>query len=198
MSCRVENIIKHSEREVYQRHANGDTADIVETILYADARSGAFVLDGVECLRGATERDTLYNVWRFVRGNITYRADRPGHERVKSPGALFAEKKGDCKSFSIALGAILRELGYNYKYRFVSYVPGDVTHVYVIATGRNGQYILDAVHNRFDEEVNYFQKKDIKPRLAAVSGISGFSFDFSTWLVWGGVALLAYSFLVRK
>lgn len=192
MSCRVENIISQSAREVYQRHANGTTSDIVETILYADARSGAFVLDGVECLRGATERQTMENVWRFVRGNITYRADRPGHERVKSPGALFAEGKGDCKSFSIALGAILRALGYQYKYRFVAYSPGDVTHVYVIATGQR-QYILDAVHNRFDEEVNYYRKQDIKPRRVAVNGVSGFSIDFSKWLVLGGVALLAYS-----
>lgn len=188
MHCDPRSIIKKSEKEVYERHRNGDTADIISTILYADARSGTFITNGVECLRGANEYETLRNVWAFVKHNIEYRADRAGHERVKSPGALFTIGHGDCKSFSIAIAAILRALGISYRYRFTAYGPGDVTHVYVIADGNRGPVILDAVHKKFDEEARYYYKKDIRPKKSSLNGISGFQVDFSRWLI--GLAFL--------
>lgn len=141
--------------------------------MYMDAHSGEWIVtDRVDCLRGATERETMRNVWAFVRGNLRYRADRPGHERVKSPGALFSAGVGDCKSFSIAEGAILRALGYGYRYRFTAYEPGDYTHVYVVATTTDGQdVILDAVHTAFDEEVPYRKKHDLRPAKTAIQAL---------------------------
>lgn len=166
-------------------HRHGDTQDIIDTILHADAKSGEFVGD-VECLRGRTEADTMQNVWAFVKKNVKYIPDRSGHERVKSPGALFAEGKGDCKSFSIAVAAILRALGCAYKYRFVAYSSGDVTHVYVLAKGnRKSWYIIDSVHKNFDEEVPYLYKKDIAP--AGIGRIGGISFDVSGILIIAGI-----------
>lgn len=182
-NCEPSQIIRRSEQEVYERHRSGDTSDIIETILYADSRSGAFVSDGVECLRGPNQYETLRNVWAFVKGNIKYRADKAGHERVKSPGALFAIGHGDCKSYSIAIGAILRAMGIAYWYRFTAYGPGDVTHVYVVADGNRGPVILDAVHTKFDEEVRYYSKKDIRPKKSGVNGIGGIQVDFSKWAI---------------
>jgi predicted transglutaminase-like cysteine proteinase len=173
--CHPARLIKHSPQTEILRHRDGETVDIVETILYMDAHSGQWILtDQVECLRGATDYDTLHNVWRFVKKNIRYRADRVGHERVKSPGALYASREGDCKSFSIAEGALLRALGFPYKYRFTAYEPGDFTHVYVVTSLDGREVILDAVNDKghragFDHEVRYYKKKDIRP--AGVSGI---------------------------
>ena len=174
IDCSPGAIIGPSEKFSVHRHANGNTSDIIDTILYADERAGSFVLPGVQCLMGNSERETLRNVWAFIRQNIKYRADRPGHERVKSPGALFAEGVGDCKSFSIATGAILRSLGIPYRYRFAAYQPGDVTHVYVVADTASGPVLMDSVHTKFDEEVPYYRKKDIRPTTPVrVSGIHG-------------------------
>lgn len=178
--CEPSQIIRRSQQEVYERHRSGGTADIIETILYADSRSGGFVANGVECLRGANQYETLRNVWAFVKGNITYRADKAGHERVKSPGALFAIGSGDCKSYSIAIGAILRALGISYRYRFAAYGPGDVTHVYVVADGTRGPVVIDAVSKKpFGEEERYYFKKDIRPGKPSVNGIGGIQVDFS-------------------
>jgi hypothetical protein len=203
IDCSPKAIIGPSERFTVTRHHNGRTADIIDTILYADERSASYVLPGVQCLVGTTDRDTLRNVWAFIRNNLTYRADRPGHERVKSPGALFAEGVGDCKSYSISTGAILRSLGIPYRYRFTAYEPGDVTHVYVVADTASGPVILDSVHTRFDSEVPYYRKKDIRPtrQRQAVAGLptdaaGDTSYTFSPWLA----ALLAFiigKFLLR-
>jgi len=201
-NCTPGAVIGPSEKFVIRRHDNGNTADIIETILYADERSGSYMLPGVQCLVGATEKETLKNVWAFIRNNVRYRADRPGHERVKSPGALFDEGVGDCKSFSIATGAILRSLGIPYKYRFTAYAPGDVTHVYVIAQTADGPVILDSVHTRFDDEVPYYRKKDIRPNYpVAVAGLpasdsGSISFTVSPWLA-ALLALVVGKFLFK-
>ena len=161
--CQPDRIIKKSPQWEITRHRDGDTADIIETILYADTRSADFVLPGVDCLIGSTEYKTLGNIWAFVKNSVAYRADRPGKERIKSPGALFTSGYGDCKSFSITTGAILRALGIPYRYRFAAYEPGDFTHVYVVAESVNGDVILDSVFEKFDDEHPYHHHKDIKP-----------------------------------
>lgn len=151
------------------RYRNGDTGNIIETILWMDAHSAKWVdTERVECLRGATERDTLHNVWAFVKKNLRYQADKPGFERVKSPGALYSSGFGDCKSFSIAEGALLRALGIPYRYRFAAYQPGDFTHVYVVG---GNDVVMDAVHKRFDDEVPYRRKKDIRPTATAIGAL---------------------------
>jgi len=153
------------------RYRDGGTGDIIETIMWMDADSTQWVdMKAAQCLRGATLRDTLENVWRLVKRHNTYRADRPGHEQVKSPGALFTSGHGDCKSFSIAEGALLRALDIRYKYRFAAYDPGDFTHVYVMAETPVGWVPLDAVHSRPFEEVRYRKKKDIAPKNDGIAG----------------------------
>jgi transglutaminase-like putative cysteine protease len=168
--------------------------------MYADTRAHEFVVsEGVEkCLVGRSDYQTLRNIWSFVRNNVQYRQDRPGHEKVKSPAALFAVGHGDCKSFSVAIAAILRHLGIPYKYRFTAYSPGDYTHVYVVAYPKGNQpVIMDAVHTKFDDEVPYQRKKDYTPQPAVnttayttgVHGVGEVKFDYTPILV-GGILLL--------
>lgn len=173
-TCNPRDIIRPASGKLVERYRNGDTKDIIKVIMDSDATADKYVdPKAVECLLGATEMETLRNVWRFVKGNIKYRADRPGHEIVRSPGALFASGTGDCKSFSIAEAAILRRLGFRgIRYRFAGYRPGDnYTHVYVVVRSGGRDVIMDAVHSKFDDEVPYFRKKDIAA--ASVSGVAG-------------------------
>jgi len=169
--CSPETIIQLGKPEEHTRYRDGDTGDIIETIMAMDAESSRWIRDDMaaECLRGDTERDTLRNVWQFVKSNNTYRPDPSGHEQVKSPRALFTTRTGDCKSYSIAEAALLRALGIPYKYRFASYDNGDFTHVYVMARTREGWLPLDAVHKKPLEEVPYRRHKDISP--TAINGI---------------------------
>jgi hypothetical protein len=175
-NCPVNTVVAPAGGWEITRYRKGDTEDIIETILYADAHSDEYIRpEGLDCLTGSDVYETLNNLWAFVKYNVRYRPDRPGHERVKSPGALFHEGVGDCKSFSIALGAMLSRLGIPYVYRFTSYEPGDFTHVYVVAYPRGyaGGVIIDSVHRKFDDEVRYYRKKDIRP--ATKRKISGLS-----------------------
>lgn len=193
--CSPEAIINHSDQKETTRYRDGDTGDIIETIMDMDRQSHRWVRSdaAAQCLRGDTEEETLRNVWAFVKRNVQYRADAEGHEKVKSPGALFASRVGDCKSYSIAEAALLRALDIPYKYRFASYEPGDFTHVYIMARTRSGWIPLDAVHTAPLEEARYYRKKDIQPQHAAIGALpaqtTGAAFN---WKNIGLMALLIY------
>lgn len=170
--CYPYDIIHAPRGREHERYANGDTGDIIRVILEADAISDRTVNhNGLSCLKGNTRRDTLRNVWSFVKHNNQYRADR-GHQKIKTPAALFHSGTGDCKSYSVSEAALLRALGFSdIRYRFASYDEGgDFTHVYVVCRLNGQNVILDAVHTRFDDEVPYTRKKDIP---ATGSGIAG-------------------------
>lgn len=197
-SCRPEAIINHSDQEETTRYHDGDTGDIIETILDMDRQSHRWIRTdaAAECLRSDTEEETLRNVWAFVKKNVRYRADRQGHEKVKSPGALLASRVGDCKSFSIAEAALLRALGIPYRYRFTSYGPGDYTHVYIVAKTRAGWTPIDAVHTEPLEEARYYRKKDIDPKHANISGLPPQS--GASTVNWKNIGLLALLIFLIK
>lgn len=180
---------------------DGDTNDIIEAILYADQRSGQFVNKGetVAQFRAGDEIDTLYNVWRWVRSTFRYRADKQGWERVQSPNAMMKSKVGDCKSFSVMEAALLRALGFKYKFRFAAYKNGDFSHVYVVAyTSRGREVILDAVHTQFDEEVSFHHAADAAPRKQVGAGINGVNGDSSASAAGLVLALVFGFFLLKK
>ncbi len=173
MACQPRDIIKTSALKERIRYRNGDTQDIMMVIMEMDAVSDKYVdADAAQCLTGADDYETLRNVWKFVKGNVKYKADARGKEVVKSPAALFEMGNGDCKSFSIAEVALLRALGFKgIRYRFAAYDGRkEVTHVYVVCKLRGEDVILDAVHSRFDDEVRYTYKKDI-PAARSMEGI---------------------------
>lgn len=177
-TCSVSEVIVKSNLEEIDMYRNGNTFDIIKTIKYADVHSDEFVrVEGLDCLLGSTEYDTLRNVWRFVRYNLRYVADRRGWEKVHSPGALFTRGRGDCKSYSIAIVAILRAMGFTgLRYRFVSFVtPTNYTHVYVVVKSGGRDVVLDAVYEHFDQEPRGIRNRlDEKARRSvAVSGIAG-------------------------
>jgi hypothetical protein len=145
------------------RYKNGDTFDIINTILYADAKSSEQTKPIALAFRGRTMDETCKNLWTFVNKNIKYTPDRRGHEKVQAPAMLWHTKKGDCKSFSIFIGSVLKNLGIPYYYRFVKYSEDrDYTHVYIVA-GRNKNYIIDAVHTQFNNELAFKDRKDYGP-----------------------------------
>lgn len=200
MACDPKHVIKGSLQQIILDQ-KGNTGNIIQTIFKADEISDNYIdKNNVECLRGRNDIETMRNVWAFVKKNVRYKADKAGLEQVKTPGALFKIGKGDCKSFSIAIVALLRSLGYNrIYYRFTAYEPGDVSHVYVVAYTHNGQkVILDSVYDYFNAEAPYRYKNDIQARVnASITGTPGVRGTFQTGytiliLILAGVAYNYY------
>jgi hypothetical protein len=157
-------------------HNNGNTSDIIESILATDAVSQNQLKDFAPYLKGKDLYSTLYNVWYFVRKYIPYQVDPLGYQFVKTPAATwFDAKRGlpsDCKSYSIFIANVLKNLGISAAYRFVAYNNNkDYTHVYVIVPGNTGQYILDACMPNFNEEKPFTKKRDVMTKIYSVSGL---------------------------
>lgn len=177
--CRVENIVLEADGVLENRFRNGDTRDIIRVIQEADRMADDQIHpEGAECLRGGNQMETLKNVWAFIRANVQYKADKPGFELVKTPGALFRQyKSGDCKSMSIAAAALLRALGFSgIRYRFVAFEPGDFTHVFVVVRVGGEDVILDAVFGRFGKTQAWHHFKDYavtRSKVASLGQVSG-------------------------
>lgn len=182
---------------------SGDTEDIISVILRADSLAPDFTAQFAPYLRGRTTKETAENVWNFVKAHIRYRKDRVGHERVKSPGKLWEDREGDCKSYSVFIASIFKNLGIQYKYRFAHYPNGrldrDVNHVFPVAIDQRGREIpTDAVADYFNYEEPYEYAIDYDPQTgqqaAAVNGL----FDFPQWLkyafaVFVGIAICQWA-----
>lgn len=158
---------------------NADMARIIAAIMDADEVSKPFTTRFAAFLKGKNDRETLRNIWDFVKKEIRYVRDQPGDEVVKSPGQLWKSREGDCKSFTVMIGSILNNLGYQYKYRVAIYSPltPQQGHIYPVAILPNGQeVVVDAVHTRFDDEAPYYKAWDYTPGTTgrkAVSSIAG-------------------------
>lgn len=165
---------------------NADMAEIIRAIMDADELSKPFTAQFARYLTGRNDEETLRNIWTFVKNEIKYVRDQPGNEVVKSPGQLWKSREGDCKSFSIFIGSILNNLGYDYKYRVAIYSPltPQQGHIYPVVVLPNGEeVVVDAVHTRFDDEAKYYKAWDYTPGKKgrkAVSGLAGIGSPGST------------------
>ena len=163
---------------------NGGVDDIVDVILYADKLSKSFTKDLAPQLKGASDMETLRNLFYVVNNNIRYVRDRVGNEVVKSPGKFWKDRKGDCKSYSIFIGSVLKNLGYKYKYRVAFYDPKEPEkgHIYPIVVLPGGkQVVMDAIplndytrHRAFNQEVPYWKAYDYAPSRSATTALAGF------------------------
>lgn len=145
-----------------------DTNDIVAAIV-ATAQNGCFADTATFApfLKGATVPDTLYNVWAFARKYIQYREDPSSNQWVKTPAQTVTDGYADCKSLSLLILSILKNLNIPASLRFVAWEPGGMyRHVYVVApkqgnTVANGYYTLDACLPTFDTEKPYADQKTL-------------------------------------
>lgn len=158
---------------------DADVKDIIDTILRADRMSADFTARFATFLRGSSDRQTLRNIWGFVRKYIRYEKDKAGHEVIKSPGKTWEDRSGDCKSMSVMIGSLVKNLNYKYYYKVVFYDKRypDQGHIYPVVVLSNGtEVVVDAVHHAFDEELTYWKAYKYDPntgkkeQAAAISG----------------------------
>lgn len=100
---------------------------------------------------------------KYVRDNFTYIADGFKEQNIKTPGRLFYDKKGDCKSFSLFILSGLLALGHEAGFRFASYKPNKVyTHVYNFVKHNGKNNTFDSCISNLKESQTYTQLKDMK------------------------------------
>lgn len=180
MTPHPRHIVRESPRARQVLYRNGNTTDIIRAIMTADAESAQYINpNGLPLLKGANRLETLENVYALMQGRIRYKADTPGHEIVRSPAYLFDTATGDCKSYSVAIGAFCRAFGIPYRYRFTSSGKRDFHHVYVVATVDGKDVVMDAVPDsagkylKMGKERPYRRAADLRPGQKIPPGIRG-------------------------
>jgi hypothetical protein len=155
--------------------ADGRTVDIQKVIFEVNADK---IWRDTKELSQQFERSKqgLQKLWRFVKYKIRYREDPEGYQFIKYPARLWADRAGDCKSFTLFIVSVLQNLGIKYTIRFTSYQKNDrtVTHVYPVAHLDGEDIILDAVWFYFNSEKRYAHKQDHKfsKSMAAIYKVS--------------------------
>lgn len=174
----ADQTLRESKEIVHNHYKDGDTKDIIEVILLVDKLDSKDSKDFAKAFKGSI-KDICKELWSFIRNNITYIEDGYKVQDIKSPAALWKMKRGDCKSFSVFAGSVLKNLGISYTYRLVAYDNSmQVSHVYIIAYDENyKEIILDACWHKFNATKQYNYKKDKTPmtEINRIEGILGYN-----------------------
>jgi hypothetical protein len=166
---------KNKERLCFK---DGRTVDI-QKVIFEVNRDGIFKETAELSRQFKPTKAGLNDLWRFVKYRIQYREDPDGVQYVKYPARLWADRVGDCKSFTLFIVSVLQNLGIRYTIRFTSYKKGSrtVTHVYPVAHLDNGEtVIVDAVWYYFNSQKSYAYVEDYKfgkKKMAAIYKLSG-------------------------
>jgi hypothetical protein len=120
--------------------------------------------------KGKDDKETCYNIWKFLKTNIRYEADGE-YQIVRLPSALLATKVGDCKSFSVFTSAVLTNLGIPNHYVMTSYRKDPTpSHIYVVT---DSGIICDAVWTHFNAEKTPTYRYKAKPNNMNNKGLGG-------------------------
>ena len=145
------------------RFPDGETDDIIKVLLDADKVAAPYTKEFAKQFLRPTVYASCEAIFNFVLKNIPYKLDPNGLQLIKSPGRLWQDKAGDCKSFSLFSASILHNIGIPYKYRFVSFNDDPTpTHVYVVVPHQGTEIIIDPVWTGpFNTQKKFTHNKDI-------------------------------------
>jgi len=107
----------------------------------------------------------LRSLYDFVLHTFTYVEDPSANQWIQTPSFLMYTKRGDCKSYTVFISSILRNMGIRHKIRYVSYGGNKYTHVYPVAIINAREIPMDVVWKKqdggpFGREKQYTKKKD--------------------------------------
>lgn len=190
------------EGNVKLYYQNGNTRDIIRVIMAADKDNARYVTGFAQSLPGDDLESVCKNIFDWLVDTIPYKEDPDGLQLIKLPGALYSDrltskcddtgcgtgKGGDCKSYSIFVSGVLKNLGIKHYYRFISQDKDeDLHHVYICVPTTGKDYIvIDAVPTAittgfipavFNEEIDFEKHQDrwADMDMPAVSGRIGWS-----------------------
>ncbi len=127
----------------------------IRTLLERAVKYAAYqTSDIAPMFKRGNETATCQAIYNFIRSNVKYVPDGFSYQAIKAPPRLVGSF-GDCKSMSLLAAGILKNLGIQPYFRYVSYNNADKTptHVYVVT---KGGCIIDAVDGTtFNTELPY-------------------------------------------
>jgi hypothetical protein len=145
---------------------NGDTYDIIEALINITPQAIEQVKPKINTLVKLTGNAYVdaKTIAKFVRDNITYKADGYDSQNIQLPGRLLnGTKLGDCKSFSLLFVSMMKAAGHKAGYRFASYRKNKIpTHVYnwVLDNDKNF-YTFDTCVKTLKESPRHTYIKDM-------------------------------------
>jgi hypothetical protein len=169
---------------------DGDVDNVVEMAIGIVRVHYKEAMPIAKVLQGRSIKETASNIFDFAYSYLQYRRDKPGVEELRTPARSWydgqvrhkqmgVENAGiDCDDYSIFCGSILQCLGIPFKFRITKYNGRDYfqhIYVYIPATDKNPEIIIDPVLDRFDYEKPYSEQKDNfnMASLYAVEGLAG-------------------------
>jgi len=105
--------------------------------------------------KGKTDRQTAKNIYNFLK-SLKYVKDGE-NQKIKTIRVLVKDGSGDCKSYTVATSAILKNLGIPHYIVYTSYNRSDATPSHVYVQLKDGT-IIDAVYKAFNKEAPYAYK----------------------------------------
>ena len=138
------------------------TNDIIKELLQAHSENASEYDKICEQFWTGNEKRTLRKIFDYCKKNIRYEVEPDELQTVKSPSAIIAQGKGDCKHYASfcngLISAINRKYGTNMNnvYRFAGYNIGatEPQHVYcaVRLSDDKTTIILDPVLETYNDE----------------------------------------------
>lgn len=140
-------------------------------------------------LKGASQEQTLRNIWNHVYNHFQYEKDATGIEQIRRPARSWRDRKAgiDCDCMSVVISSLLHHLGISHTFRKAEYnEETGWQHVYVTVpksgtpldslkgakhVDRNKYYVLDCVVDKFDYEVPYLKKFDKVMKVQYLNGL---------------------------
>lgn len=145
----------------------GNTQDIIDVLLESDkdvnwtAQTADFSKQFEKSYKG------LKKLTDWILENVKYKIDPAGVQWIKSPARTVADGYADCKSLTLLITSVLKNLRIRYRIRFVGYRgQKQVSHVYALAYINNSWLPLDTVwllpkfNGQFGTEKKYSIVKD--------------------------------------
>lgn len=140
-------------------------------------------------LKGASQEQTLRNIWNHVYNHFQYEKDATGIEQIRRPARSWRDRKAgiDCDCMSVVISSLLHHLGISHTFRKAEYnEETGWQHVYVTVpksgtpidslkgakhVDRSKYYVLDCVVDKFDYEVPYLKKFDKVMKVQYLNGL---------------------------
>jgi len=161
---------------------NQDTNDIVRGMLSYHKKYAEDYDKIGPLFLGTTPRQTLRNVFTYLKNNVRYVIEPETRQTLKSPAAIVATGQttgSDCKNYALFIAGVLDAINRSGKqkipfaFRFASYKWYDEQpqHVFIVAFPRTKQETwIDPVLPQFDQRKAYNHATDKKMSLVGISG----------------------------
>lgn len=149
------------EKEIKPEATTDDTIALVNQTIF-DYSKSPFVKKLTERISAASDKfpgDKTHNFLRtlfdYCCNRITYERDPEGWERVWTPELTNNVRRGDCKKFTVLIGAVLTCKGIPGYARVVSYDGETREHIYAIALWPR-YVVLDPVNDKkYNQEIEH-------------------------------------------